>query len=88
MRLSDLFVGWYEYPNDEYNDILKNALISFDTNVLLNMYKYSKKASSETFDALKTIKDRILISYYVIREFTNNRKKVRIDNIREYERLS
>ncbi len=88
MKLSDLFVGWYEYTDDEYNDMLKNSLISFDTNVLLNMYRYSKKASNETFDALKTIKDRILISYYVAKEFTNNRKKVRIDNIREYENLS
>ena len=37
MKLSDLFVGWYEYTDDEYNDMLKNSLISFDTNVLLNM---------------------------------------------------
>lgn len=88
MKLSDLFVGWYEYSDEEYNSILKNALISFDTNVLLNMYRYSKKASSETFDALKAVKNRILISYYVAKEFTSNRKKVRIDNIREYENLS
>lgn len=88
MKLSDLFVGWYEYSDDEYKTILQNALISFDTNVLLNMYRYSKKASNETFDALKTVKNRILISYYVAKEFTNNRKKVRVDNIREYETLS
>lgn len=88
MKLSDLFVGWYEYSDDEYKNILQNALISFDTNVLLNMYRYSKKASNETFDALKTVKNRILISYYVAKEFTNNRKKVRVDNIREYENLS
>ena len=88
MKLSDLFVGWYEYSDEEYKNILKNALISFDTNVLLNMYRYSKKASSETFAALMTVKNRILISYYVAKEFTNNRKKVRIDNIREYENLS
>ena len=56
MKLSDLFVGWYEYSDDEYKNILQNALISFDTNVLLNMYRYSKKASNETFDALKTVK--------------------------------
>lgn len=88
MNLSDLFVGWYDYSKKDYESILKKGLISFDTNVLLNLYRFSTNTANETFNALTNISDRIVTSHYVLKEFTKNRKKVKVDNIRDYENLS
>lgn len=88
MNLNDLFIGWYDYSKKDYEKVLKKGLISFDTNVLLNMYRFSTTTASETFSALANISDRIVTSHYVLKEFTKNRKKVKIDNIRDYENLS
>ena len=42
MKIEELFVGWYDYDVDEYSSIINNSKISLDTNVLLNIYRYSK----------------------------------------------
>ncbi len=85
--LTELFVGWYDYDEIEFEVILKNSVISFDTNVLLNFYRYSKKTSVEMFKILEPIKSRIVTPYYVAKEFTHNRKNIKLENIRAYENL-
>lgn len=84
--INELFVGWYDYSKEEYESILLNGLISLDTNVLLNLYRYSKETSTETLTLFSSIGDRIVFSYYVAEEFTRNRKKVEADSILEYSK--
>ena len=86
-KVKDLFVGWYDYPKEEFEDILKNGVISFDTNVLLNLYRYSTAATNETLDRFEKIKDRLIFSYYVAYEFTKNRKKTECDSINKYNKF-
>lgn len=83
-KINELFVGWYDYSKEEFEKILSNGLISFDTNVLLNLYRYSKETSQETLSLFNSIKDRLIFSYYVAEEFTRNRKKVEADSLIEY----
>ena len=83
-RISELFVGWYDYSKEEFEKILSEGLISFDTNVLLNLYRYSKDTSMETLSLFESIKNRLVFSYYVAEEFTRNRKKVEADSLIEY----
>lgn len=85
-NIEELFVGWFNYSNSEYEEILKNAYISFDTNVLLNLYRYSKETSLKTISLFKSIENRLVISYYAAFEFTKNRKKVESDSIYEYKK--
>ena len=49
-KINDLFVGWFNYTDEEYQKILKDSRISLDTNVLLNLFRYSKKNSQETLN--------------------------------------
>ena len=37
-KINDLFVGWFNYTDEEYQKILKDSRISLDTNVLLNLF--------------------------------------------------
>lgn len=86
MKIEELFVGWYNYDVDEYSSLISNAKISLDTNVLLNIYRYSKETSDKTLYLLNKIKDRLIFSYYVAFEFTKNRKKVEATGIEEYKK--
>lgn len=63
MKIEELFVGWYDYDVDEYSSIINNSKISLDTNVLLNIYRYSKETSDKTLYLLNKIKDRLIFSY-------------------------
>ena len=85
MKIEELFVGWYDYDVDEYSSLINNSKISLDTNVLLNIYRYSKETSDKTLYLLNKIKDRLIFSYYVAFEFTKNRKKVESASIEEYK---
>lgn len=86
MKIEELFVGWYDYDVDEYCSLINNSKISLDTNVLLNIYRYSKETSDKTLYLLNKIKDRLIFSYYVAFEFTKNRKKVESASIEEYKK--
>ena len=71
----------------EYQKILKDSRISLDTNVLLNLFRYSKKNSQETLNLLMSIKERLIFPYYTAYEFVKNRKKVASDSIEEYKKI-
>lgn len=86
MKIEELFVGWYDYDVDEYSSLINNSKISLDTNVLLNIYRYSKETSDKTLYLLNKIRDRLIFSYYVAFEFTKNRKKVESASIEEYKK--
>lgn len=83
-KISELFVGWYNYSDEDFQNILKNGWISFDTNVLLNLYRYSKEASEKTLSMFKSVSNRLFFTYYVAFEFTKNRQKVEYDSLNEY----
>ena len=53
--------------------LFKDCIFVFDTNVLLNMYRYSEETSSSWFDALTRIKERVYLPYIVGYEFYKNR---------------
>lgn len=86
-KINDLFVGWFNYTDEEYQKILKDSRISLDTNVLLNLFRYSKKNSQETLNLLMSIKERLIFPYYTAYEFVKNRKKVASDSIEEYKKI-
>lgn len=86
-KISEMFIGWFDYPEEEFVEILNNAHISLDTNVLLNLYRYSKQNSQETLSLLNTVKKRLIFSHYVTLEYVKNRKKVAADSIEEYKKI-
>ena len=70
------FFEQYDYTENEKKDIFSNCLFVFDTNVLLNLYRYTISTRDQMFDVMRTYKDRIWMPYQVGWEFFNNRKSV------------
>ena len=69
----------YFYTPEQYKDIWENALFVFDTNALLNLYRYQEETKNEFLKVLDTIADRIWIPHHVALEFQRNRINVICD---------
>ena len=69
---------------EEERSLLLNATIVFDTNILLNFYKYSSKTREDACNTIETIKDRLFLPYQVGLEYYNNRERI----IREQKDLA
>lgn len=67
----------YDYSTPEdHADTWKTALFVFDTNVLLNLYRYQTRTREELLETLEKLADRIWIPYHVALEFQRNRLTV------------
>lgn len=70
------FFEQYDYSEKDKKDIFSSCLFVFDTNVLLNLYRYTITTRDQLLDVMRTHKDRIWIPYQVGWEFFNNRRNV------------
>lgn len=84
----EMFKGYIEYSDEEYKRIWKEAIIVLDTNILLNLYRYSDDARETIVDILKQIKNRLWIPYQVGKEFYKNKDNVMNETFQEYDKLS
>lgn len=64
---------------------IKSYKIIIDTNILLNMYRYSSDTANNIMDAFETLKDNIWIPFLVGLEFNDNREKVILQQISIFE---
>ncbi|MEI2558211.1 PIN-like domain-containing protein [Acinetobacter pittii] len=63
----------YFYTPEQYKNIWENALFVFDTNTLLNLYRYQEETKNEFLQVLDKISNRIWIPHHVALEFQRNR---------------
>ncbi len=66
----------YFYTPEQYKEIWENALFVFDTNTLLNLYRYQEDTKNEFLQVLDKISNRIWIPHHVALEFQRNRLEV------------
>jgi PIN like domain len=71
--MKDLFPEYVHLSEQDYSRIWKQALFVFDTNVLLNLYRYRPDACNELFKVLEKLSERIWIPHHVALEFQRNR---------------
>jgi hypothetical protein len=74
--MKDIFSGYYRPSEEELQFLWDNCLFVFDTNVLLNFYRYSKETYIEFMDILDIISDRVWIPHQVALEYHKNRLSV------------
>ncbi|MDI7860946.1 PIN domain-containing protein [Rhizobiaceae bacterium n13] len=77
--MRDLFPGFYPPSDKEYQTISKEALVVFDTNSLLDLYRLPANARDEFLEVLAGLKDRLWIPFQVALEFQRNRLAVMAD---------
>jgi len=82
-----LFPEYYELSNSEYSELWKDCIFTFDTNVLLDLYRTTIEASEDFFKLLKKISDRIWLSNRVAEEYLRNRQEEIVNQENAYKLL-
>ena len=82
------FAEYYELPEERIKEIWDNSLIVFDTNVLLNLYRYNEDARTEFINVIKFYKKRLWIPYQVGLEFHRRREDIMRKNAKAYNVLA
>lgn len=80
-----LFPGHYTPSDEEFGKIWKDGLIIFDTNVLLDLYRYSENTVKALIEVMESLEDRIWIPFQVSKEYHKNLNSVISDQVRKYE---
>jgi predicted nucleic acid-binding protein len=77
----------YFFQPKSINDILENAAVFIDTNVLLSAYQWREVTVKEVINVLKILNDegRLKIPLQVIKEFARNRPKEIVKRMNELE---
>lgn len=70
------FFEQYSLSEEKIKEIWKNGIVVFDTNVLLNLYRYKKDTCDDILNYMKTFGDRLWLPYQVGWEYHNNRTDV------------
>lgn len=74
--MKGLFPQYDDLHSLDYGVVWKSALFVFDTNVLLNLYRYQAGTRDELLKVLSQLSGRIWIPHHVALEFQRNRLKV------------
>jgi hypothetical protein len=74
--MRDLFSEYYQPTEKEFACLWKEAVFVFDTNVLLNLYRYSSDTRDDLLSVMEQLQDRIWVPYQVGLEFSRNRGEV------------
>jgi predicted nucleic acid-binding protein len=89
------FSWYFKASNEEINDIWNNGILTVDTNVLLDLYRYHEKTRNSLLDSLSKFDKRVWLSHQAAEEFFRNRstaicssEKTFQDAIDEIEKLN
>lgn len=74
------FEGLWRRPTEDYKNGVRNYLISLDTNVLLQLYRFTPDARNELLDVLGRLESRLWIPHQVATEYFNRR----VDAVKEH----
>lgn len=81
------FFEFFPLESDELKKVWAKGTFSFDANILLNLYRYSKQASTEFQGLLKAIRDRVWLTHQAAFEFNRNRQRVIVAQSRSYDEI-
>lgn len=70
------FRAYCPYSKQDFEILWRDAIISFDTNVLLNFYRYSDDTSKLLQGIIRQLGGRVWLAHEVGKEFFTNRLKV------------
>lgn len=85
--LRDLFPSYYRPTKGEFDRLWDECIFTFDTNVLLHIYRYTPDTRARLFDVLGRLRTRIWIPHQAAMEFSIRRSEVIIDQFIAYETI-
>ncbi len=86
--MEELFPGFYNRTQEEFSMLWQEATLVFDTNMLLNIYRYQEETRKRYFEILEQLKERIWTPHQAIYEFQKNRLEVIGQQLKAYSEVS
>jgi hypothetical protein len=83
--MRSLFPAHFKKSDKEVDALWKNAVFSFDANVLLHLYRYSPESRSELVATIDKIQDRLWLPEQAAYEYLKNRPQVIAEQIKHVE---
>ncbi|WP_181295760.1 PIN domain-containing protein [Pseudomonas sp. Q2-TVG4-2] len=83
--MKDKFPGHFSNPAADHS-LWDRCIFVFDTNILLNLYRYSDETRALFIKTLRLLQERIWIPYRVADEYLENRLNVIYEQQEEYEK--
>lgn len=74
--MKGLFPQYDHSNNVDFSETWRSALFVFDTNILLNLYRYQESTREELLNVIEKLSDRIWLPHHVALEFQRNRLTV------------
>lgn len=75
--MKDAFKALLPLSQEEFDDTFEQATIVLDTNVLLDLYRYSRQSTDSFFDLLNDVSAQLWMPYQAGLEFLRNRGEAR-----------
>lgn len=85
--MKETFKSWNKKTAVEIQLLWDNGLITFDTSVLLGLYRISPTLSDNFFDLAVKLEKRVFLPYHASLEFHRNRFNVIVDNFSSLHKL-
>ncbi|WP_417608556.1 PIN-like domain-containing protein [Owenweeksia hongkongensis] len=86
--MKDFFPGYSRKSELEIKEIWQNGIIMFDTNVLLNLYRYSKSTRETIVTLIGKFKSQIWLPHQAALEYNKNRYEVIADQEKTYKEFT
>lgn len=75
------FRSYYRPTDEEFDLMWREGVFVFDTNIFLNLYRYSEETSNSLLTMMDNLKKQLWLPYQVAREYQNRRVDEIFDRI-------
>ena len=83
--MKEQFRGYYNLSDSEFEQLWNDAIFIFDTNVLLNLYRYQSSTRDSLLSVMEKLTEKIWIPYHVGLEFQRNRLTVIAEQHKKFD---
>ncbi|WP_017389301.1 PIN-like domain-containing protein [Acinetobacter calcoaceticus] len=85
--MKEQFKGYYNLEEKEFEELWNNGIFIFDTNVLLNLYRYQHDTRDALLKVMEKLNNRVWIPYHVGLEFQRNRPIVIAEQYKKFSEV-
>lgn len=82
------FEAYRTYTDDALRQALRTCMVAFDTNVLLNLYRYNAETRASIVDVMRALADRLWLPHQVLEEFWRNRERALADPLGQVQQTA
>lgn len=82
--MKNLFPGYYRLTDEEFRELWAKAIFVFDSNMLLNLYRFPHGPRNELLDRMEALSGRVWLPHHVALEFQRNRLTVIAEQVKKF----